>query len=176
MKKNLFRILAAVFMLSLVSCSDDNGTESPVTVNLDQVDLYLTVSGTLAGTVTLEIRDKDGALPALSTLSVNANTLTSGWNNFDIPDTKIEPGTLHSIYFIRSEPHSAETDMISWRSCIRGTLPDPYAPGESKVDSTDFGFRTYIDGVLDQQSTLVDYGYAISNSSHWWQEFIPAAN
>ena len=81
--------------------------------------------------------------------------------------------TMYRIYITRSGTNVANTDSITWRANIGS---DVYTPGISSVSATtDFRFKTYDDGILDQQMITDDQGYVVWDTGYLWQEFVAGA-
>ena len=83
-------------------------------------------------------------------------------------------GETYRIYTIRSMPHNYPSDALFWDSNSYGDVP-LYTAGDSSINGIDFSFRTYNDGVLDQESAAVNYGFYMSSLDYDWQEFVPEA-
>jgi len=127
----------------------------------------------------VELRDTNGATPAIWSDTVNADTLLSGsnWNSFPVTGVTLTKGTTYRIYATRSAAHNLGVDQITW-SASDAMGDDEYEAGVSSSASAimDFMFRTYVDGVLDQEMTVAEYGFSLADSNYsWWQEFVPGA-
>jgi hypothetical protein len=143
---------------------------------LTYVDLSLTVGSATTGTITVEIRSVDG-LTVLASHSVSALSLPVGtnWVKFKFGAT-LDKDKPYRIYVTRSDVHNYPTNnYIFWRTSSGGV--DAYADGVNDVYPSwtlDYAFRTYSSNTgLDQQQNLNNYGFALGNNLHRWQEFIP---
>jgi hypothetical protein len=173
----LFSIILFVFF----SCnipeeeSKDENNKNNNQLNLTQIDLNLTVSSGVTGTLTIELRDENGNTPVIWSNTVNTNTLINGsnWNSFIISGVKLIQGQKYRIYVTRSDTHAPGTNQIIWNSS--DSSGDEYPDGVSSSPNAelDFMFKTYNNGILDQQQTVSEYGYTIYNGgSYMWQEFV----
>ena len=171
-----------IALLFFTSCpqtpeSDDDDDKKTVIYKLTDVALAFGIDNpaVLTGTITVEIRNSEGDAPALSTLTVNTNTLTDGWNSFDMPDITVKPGSIYTIYVIRSDTSDyAGGNYIT----LINDLTDPYPNGASDYrDFADYTFRTFINSKLDQYfESLTGGGVAIVDSNYRWQEFTVKAS
>lgn len=146
-------------------------------ISLSRVDLFTVTGDNLTGTVTVEIRNADGSVVIGST-TVPASSIIKGnsvRNTFTFsPALTLSSGLKYRIYLTRSNPHNYLTDHIAWRTSSGGV--DAYAPGVMNYSPSwilDYAFVTYSDGYVDQQQTSTNYGFAVSNTSYLWQEFVP---
>jgi hypothetical protein len=150
------------------------GISLPVSFN--RVDLFMSVSTFVSGTVTVQIRNADGSVVVGSTTVFASSLLKDGIkrNTFTFsPALTLNSGEKYRIYVTRSFPHSS-TNSVTWRTSSGGT--DPYTKGVPSVYpalSLDFAFVTYSNGYTDQQQTSTNYGFFIPSNNYRWQEFVP---
>lgn len=147
-------------------------------ISLNRVDLFTVSSAAVSGTVTVEIRNADGSA-ILGTTTVSGSSLVKGNNKKNTfwfsPALTLSSGQKYRIYLTRSNSHNHVNDNLYWRTCSGGVDGYPkgimnYSPGWL----LDYSFVTYSDGYVDQQQTSMNYGFAVSNTSYMWQEFVPS--
>jgi hypothetical protein len=148
-------------------------------VSVGRIDLFTVTGDYVSGTVTVQIRNADGTVVLGTSVVSGANLLkgNSIRNTFTFaPAVTLNSRQKYRIYVTRSNPHNFMTDHVSWRTCSSGV--NAYTPGVPDVFVNsgwvlDYSFVTFSDGYVDQQQTSTNYGFAISNTSYRWQEFVP---
>lgn len=147
-------------------------------ISLNRVDLFTVASTSLSGVVTVQIRNADGTV-ILGSTTVSGSSIIKGnsvKNTFWFyPALTLNSGEKYRIYLTRSNVHNASSDYLYWRTCSGGV--DGYPKGVMNYSPAwllDYSFVTYSDGYADQQQTSTNYGFAVSNTSYLWQEFVPS--
>ena len=173
MKIGIPFILLLVFVL--FSC-----TPPDTIVQLDRIEVFLIKGTGATGTFTIELRDAAGSTPALWSDTVPVAGLATGiggdWNSFTVPGIELTKGLTYRIYATRSDAHDNPTqNTITWRSS--DNVGDEYTASVSSSGyaELDFAFRTYDNGVVDQQMETMEYGFGIPNTDYHWQGFVPGS-
>ncbi|MFZ6011087.1 MAG: hypothetical protein ACOYXT_12140 [Bacteroidota bacterium] len=144
-------------------------------VQLLYVYLNLQVGSATTGTFTVELRNEDGTA-VIATRVVSGASLPPGtsWRVFKFGST-LYRDQKYRIYVTRSDAHNyAANNYIFWRSSSGGV--DAYPDGVNDVYpawTLDYAFRTYVQSALDQDQSLITYGFFTSNGFYRWQEFVP---
>lgn len=139
-------------------------------ISMDRVTLYFIKSASTSGTVTIRITNGTGSV-VLASKTVLANSIVhDSWSTFYFPAVILNSGEKYRMDVIRSNVHNYVNDHISWRS----SSTNVYTKGGSNFSTNDMSFITYSDGYVDQQQTIRNYGWAISNNYAIWQEFVPS--
>jgi hypothetical protein len=141
----------------------------PGTVSLDKVDLSFDVGYRVTGSLLVEIRDSQ-TNAVVGSVNVPVSSLAIGrfWNTFTFsPALSLVRGNKYQIQIIRSDNHDFfANNYIFWRSSLIDAYPDGGPLGQM-----DFAFKTYTNGGIDQQQTLINYGSGLGNRSAFSQEF-----
>lgn len=147
-------------------------------VSLNKVDLYLERStATIGGDVLVTIRDsKTSAIIRSTSLPVSSVHLF-GWATFNfVPAVNLIKGNKYQIHVSRVGQESSFGNAVFWRCSPQGV--DSYPDGTNSVGESgggvlDFAFKTYTEGVIDQQQPKDNYGFSLQNAKTRWQEFKP---
>jgi hypothetical protein len=149
-----------------------------VAATLNKVDIMIGRSSTAVGTVLVEIKSMDGTLIASSELEVAAIPTTTSWITFTFPEgTQVTSGVKYRMVVTRSHPPVTGNGQVYLGGAVSSST-DPYPQGASDRSSTafDYTFRTYANGVVDQQQLRYTSPVPVVPSnigvSTRWQEFV----
>lgn len=143
-------------------------------VKLTSIDLNLSIANGATGKLYVEIQADTGPIQVsqeASSLPVGQSWVSISWNGF----IKLYRDKVYRIYVYRSDTHSMLTNNYIFWMCSDGINAYPDGINDTyPVWDLDYGFKTHSTiGGLDQQQTLTDYGFAVSNDVKRWQEFVP---
>jgi hypothetical protein len=120
----------------------------------------------------------DGTLIASSELEVAAIPTTTSWITFTFPEgTQVTSGVKYRMVVTRSHPPVTGNGQVYLGGAVSSST-DPYPQGASDRSSTafDYTFRTYANGVVDQQQLRYTSPVPVVPSnigvSTRWQEFV----
>jgi hypothetical protein len=172
-KKSKIRLMTILIIMAaglLFSCPPPGSSGNKVT--LTRIDLNLNLVVGVVGDFIIELRDDAGSSPAIWSATIDASTLPAGtnWDSLSVPNISLTKGQTYRIY----ATYSGGINQITWMSS--DPVDDEYTPGVCSTGNADqdFNFKTYNDGVLDQQMITVESGWSLSNGDFfWWQEFVP---
>jgi hypothetical protein len=197
-------MLAAGFSALLVSCNDPGiepqEADSPsakgivttpstkgivtspsataATVTLNKVDIMIGRSSTAVGTVLVQVKSLDGTVITSSELAVDAIPTTASWIAFTFPeDMPVTSGIKYRLEVTRSHPPVTGNGQVYLGGAVSSST-DPYPHGASDRSNSvfDYTFRTYANGVVDQQQVRYTSPVPVVPSnigvSTRWQEFV----
>jgi hypothetical protein len=145
--------------------NDDNDT-----ANLDKVELYMMRgSSSAVGNVRLQIKSGNHVM-ASSELPVASIPTTSSWVAFTFTEkVHLTLNFTYRIEVIRSHPSVGAGGLVYWRT----SLTNPYPAGVSDWSATsDYAFRTYINGALDDEQAISTTVVPVSSTTPRWQQFV----
>jgi hypothetical protein len=148
-----------------------------VTVTLNKVDVMIGRSSTAVGTVLVQVKSMDGTLIASSELAVDAIPTTVSWIAFTFPeDTQVTSGIKYRMEVTRSHPPVTGNGQVYLGGAVSSsTDPYPYGASDRSSSAFDYTFRTYANGVVDQQQLRYTSPVPVVPSnlgvSTRWQEF-----
>ena len=173
-----FVLLGAVIFF-ITSCDDDDTPPPAKKVNIDNVSLNLDFNFTTTGNIIVAIRDTEtNDEISSSTVSIEGFTDTNdGWIDFAFsPVAIVEEGRLYQLEVKRTAPNTPFSDVALWRSAVGNVYPHgEHSSSSGTTLDGDFAFRTYIDGILDQEQALTDEITILNNSYILIQGFTPKA-
>lgn len=148
------------------------GTASSI-VSLNRVDLYLlTETATRGGVILVTIRDSKTSAIIASTSQPVDSFVHESWVAFNFtPALNLIRGSKYQIHVSRVGQENTSGNAIFWRSSSEESYPDGTNSVAPSGRILDFAFKTYTQGVIDQQQTMTNYGFSILTTATRWQEF-----
>jgi hypothetical protein len=148
-------------------------------VSLDKIDLYVYKStAAQGGDILVSIHDSDtNEIMGSTSLPVDDLHLSAPATFSFVPAINLIRGNKYQIHVNRVGGDTGNSSVV-WRCSRHGA--DSYPDGSNSVcesagmgEILDFAFKTYTQGVIDQQQPMTGYGFYIDTRTRRWQEFKP---